>query len=161
MIASVSAAIKVAEQRRTGSYICSVIEQCGQHFEWDKEKERKWGKDRPRSLEASFNNIQEQRVRDIWHFDRMDQVLCSNLLFFFHFFFPLIFKVNCWFAVSILYLANCHTRNVKNCVSVCVLNIYGRGSFRIFSIKKTFIQHSTKFYSIPPRCQELGLEETN
>lgn len=41
MIASVSAAIKMAEQRRTGSYICPVIEQCGQHFDWDKEKERK------------------------------------------------------------------------------------------------------------------------
>lgn len=140
MIASVSAAIKVAEQRRTGSYICPVIEQCSQHVDWDKERERKWGKDKPRSLEASFNNIQEQRVRDIWHFDRMYQLLCSNLLFFFFsFFFPLIFKVNCWFAISILYLANCQTKSVKNRVTACVLNIYWRASFRIYSAKKTFL----------------------
>lgn len=41
MIASVSAAVKVVGQRRTGSYICPVIEQCRQHADWDKERERK------------------------------------------------------------------------------------------------------------------------
>lgn len=79
MIASVSEAIKMAEQRSTGSYICPVIEQGSQHVDWDKERERKW--EIERSLEASFNNIQKQRVRDIWYYDRMNQLPRGNFLF--------------------------------------------------------------------------------
>ena len=77
----------MAEQKKTGSYISSVIEQSSQHVDWDKEREGRRGRDRQRCLGASFNNTEKQRARDNWHFDRMDQLLCSNL-FIFIFFFP-------------------------------------------------------------------------
>ena len=64
----------MAEQRRTGNYICSVIEQCSQDVDWDKEREGRRGRDRQRCLGASFNNTEKQRARDSWHFDRTDHI---------------------------------------------------------------------------------------